>query len=109
MDIVFKSTTELAKFMSHTEEDIPLYTAQSNTTNMHLSYLSLYDVNCPFSQNGPDFKLCQKAGYNRKRPWGNSDFFAYYLKKLKNGHFYVKFVYKTVIVMADLVIEIRQT
>jgi hypothetical protein len=28
MDIVFKTTTELAKFMGHTEEDIPLYIAQ---------------------------------------------------------------------------------
>ena len=49
--------------------------------NMHLSYLSLYDVNCPFSQNGPDFKLGQKARCNRNSLRENSTFFAYFLKE----------------------------
>ena len=33
MDIVFKSTSELAKFMGHTEADIPLYIAQRGVSN----------------------------------------------------------------------------
>ena len=33
MDIVFKTTSELAKFMGHTEEDIPLYIAQGGVSN----------------------------------------------------------------------------
>jgi hypothetical protein len=56
MDIVFKTTTELARFMGHTEEDIPLYIAQgvvSNTTTRVMGEIFTMDV--PLGPDAVDF------------------------------------------------------